>query len=51
MFSNNILYPIYCIFKYNFINVIRDSFAIEYASFAIFYCIFLKKKEILFGKN
>lgn len=45
-----IFYILYGIFKYNFINVIRDSFAIEYALFAILVYFFKEERTFIWEK-
>ena len=45
-----ILYILFGIFKYNFINVIRDSFAIEYALFAIVLYFFREERAFMWEK-
>jgi len=43
-------YILFGVFKYNFINVIRDSFAIEYALFAIVLCFFKEERDFIWEK-
>lgn len=45
-----IFYILFDIFKFNFINVIRDSFAIEYALFAILLYFFREERDFIWGK-
>ncbi len=45
-----IFYILFGIFKYNFINVIRDSFAIEYALFAILLYFFRDERDFIWEK-
>lgn len=45
-----IFYILFGIFKYNFINVIRDSFAIEYALFAIVLYFFREERDFIWEK-
>lgn len=45
--SLTIFYILIGIFKYNFINVIRDSFAIEYALFAIVLYFFKEERDFI----
>ena len=48
--SLTIFYILIGIFKYNFINVIRDSFAIEYALFAIVLYFFREERDFIWEK-
>lgn len=45
-----IFYILFGIFKYNFINVIRDSFAVEYALFAILLYFFKEERDFIWQK-